>query len=224
MTYYHGSKADNIDKLKGIVGEFDNNGGVFISPSLVFAKSWGRYVYEVELLTNNIFDFDNEEHKKMYSDKVYEYVQSLGVSKEDIYNFIFGKSNLSSLFSKIEPKFKDYCEEFNRRKIKGTVRAKDEFGEPIDFWETPEQYAIELLHKYPTKNINLIKTINKRMLYRDYYSIETNDAWINKLGFDGAYIYEGGTKNIQIYNSDSIKIIGKINERIIRFNKFILLG
>ena len=24
MTYYHGSKADNIEKLKSVVGEFDN--------------------------------------------------------------------------------------------------------------------------------------------------------------------------------------------------------
>lgn len=221
MTFYHGSKVDNIDKLKSIVGEFDNNGGVFISPSLSFAKSWGKYIYQVELLTDKIFDYDNEIHKRMYSDKIYEYVQLLNITKDDIYEYIYSKSRLSYIFSKIEPKFKDYCDEFVERNLKGSVRANDEFGEPIDFWETPEQYATEMLYKYPTKNINLIISINKRILYRDYYSIETNDSWIGKLGFDGAYIYEGGERNIQVYNSDNINIIGKINERIIRFGNFI---
>ena len=224
MKYYHGSKTDNIKKLKGVVGEFDNNGGIFISTSLRFAKSWGKYIYEVELLTNNIFDYDNKEHREKYSNSIYiDYdLSKLNLAQDDVYKLLFEHVDYKTLYSKAEPeKYKKEYDCFFKNKLKGKVRARDEFNEPIDYWKTPDQYAIEMLNKYPTKKIDIIEhLIRAKRLFKDYLSIEKNDSTISKLGFEGAYIWEGGAKNIQVYNPDNIRIIGKINERIIRFNNF----
>lgn len=64
QKYYHGSNKGDLTKLKHIVGEFDNMGGVFISPSYEFASKNGKHIYEVKLLTDNIFDIRK---KRRYS-------------------------------------------------------------------------------------------------------------------------------------------------------------
>ena len=80
-TYYHGSCKDfdkfesiGFNKSVTIFGDTLEVQGNFITKNLDFAKIFskpGCFIYEVELLTNNIFDLRNKEHIKLYIDYIH---------------------------------------------------------------------------------------------------------------------------------------------------------
>lgn len=122
-----------------------------------------------------------------------------------------GNIKLSLLFSKYNKNtYKMYSDMFTERKLKGTVRSKDEFGEP-DYWENANQYAIEMMMKYPDKiTSSIYSIIRKYSLFQDYHSIEKLDSIIKKSGFNGAYVFEKKITNIQVYVQDNIKIVKQL--------------
>ena len=216
QKYYHGSSKSDLTKLKHIVGEFDNMGGVFISPSYEFASKFGKHIYEVKLLTDNIFDIRKKEDiikLAKYIHSNIDLVKTSGIQLDDLIKIINGGNiKLSSLFSKYNRNtYKMYSDMFTERKLKGTIRSKDDFREPYDYWENANQYAIEMMMEYPDKITSSLYEISRKYsLYQDYHSIEKLDSVIKKSDFDGAYVFEKKIPNIQVYDVDNIEIVKQL--------------
>ena len=174
--WYHGTNKEFI-KPKISVGEFGNLGGFFLTKNINFAKKWGKYIKKFKLKDNiKIFNIDNENHFMLYVKEVAKKNKLPNIGLLHYAVLLDGKSGIDAI-------------QYVMKEIYPELK-NDIFNTIMD----------DLSNKYDT--IQYI--LRKKRLYRDYKSIEENDKTIKDAGFDGAYVWENKTKNIQIFNLNKI--------------------
>jgi len=72
VIMYHGSdgKFDSFSKRK-----IHRGSAIFLTPQKMVARSYGKYIYEVEVETNNVFMFNNKNHLDRLEKKVDEILE-----------------------------------------------------------------------------------------------------------------------------------------------------
>lgn len=222
QIYYHSSNTKGITSFSTTVsGDDFSKGGFFVTPKKGwdFAKSGIEYELIIRENPSEIFDINNENHQLQYTTYIFERygLEDSKITKTDLSSILSGKSNYITVFNQ---KYKQEVEAISKKYKSQNIY--DEMGDFIRV-STPQEQVIEDWLQYPdntnsTNKVlqNLSHISRRHILYKNYLSIERNGDIIEKMGFRGAFVMEGGLQNIHLYNTDRVEIVNRERDILVK--------